>query len=232
MQKDNFNDSHNNSLEKHTSKQIIKVQYNNIISNNSNSNNCIVSCLDGYCFELSMDLVVKYKISPDSIFSASQWENILSDQRLINCKKIAYDFAFYKMRTKSQVIEKLKSNNFSSEEISISLEFLTRYSLIDDLEFSKKYIHDMLLKKRIGVLSLEQKLLSKGISKENIKKAIAEVYPFDNINDLITKEIEKKMRQISHKPKNKHKQLIINYLISKGFYWDDIKKNIDNYNNF
>ncbi len=206
------------------SKQIIKVKQKSL-----NNTNCTVVCSDDTSFEISMDLVLKYKISSNIIFSISQWNLILSEQNLINCKKIAYNFAIRKNYTEKQIIQKLSSQNFSEEEIEVSINFLIAYNLINDLEFSKKYIHDTLLKKRVGFLKLEQDLLSKGVPIETIKKAISEVYPFENIDNLIKKEIEKKMRQITHKPKNKHKQLLINYLINKGFNWEYIKKNINEY---
>ncbi len=202
-------------------KTIIKVK-----QKSKNNSNCIVISDDGEISEISMDLVLKFKIAKQATFSIEEWNKIILEQQLILCKSTAYSFASYKPRTKKQIYDKLVTLDFSQEEIAQSLVFLEEYNLIDDYEFSRKFIQNRLLTKKIGELKIKQELASKGVDKNTIEQAIESFYPKENVEELINAEIDKKIRQISRKPKEKQYLALFNYLLGRGFKIEDIKKAI------
>jgi hypothetical protein len=63
-------------------KTIIKVK-----QKSKNNSNCIVISDDGESWEISMDLVLKFKIAKQATFSIEEWNKIILEQQLILCKK-------------------------------------------------------------------------------------------------------------------------------------------------
>jgi regulatory protein len=192
------------------------------------SNNCILQIVDDSgsndSLVISMDIVLKYKLSKDREIATSELETILSEQRIIDVKRIAYSYAAYFPRTKKQIVQKLLSQGFDDKEIEITLNFLQNFNVIDDKEFARKYINDVLLKKNVGKMMVLNELIRKGIDKEIANEAINKYYPINNSWDMALAVALKKLKTISHKPLEKQKSSLYNHLISKGFHYDEARK--------
>jgi OmpA-OmpF porin, OOP family len=205
--------------------QSIKI---NSISSKRYSSNCYINFSDGNTLECSSDLVLKYNLSPDSVIPLSIIDIIQKEQRIFNIKQSAYQFASYKKRTKKQVSQRLAQKGYSDSEIRLGLEFLIEFNLIDDKEFAHLYVRDNVQRRPVSQNRLLSEMIQKGIPKELALEAIKENYPTENKLEIAKESIEKKIKTISHKPKDKQKKLIIAHLQRQGFDWDTIKQAIQN----
>lgn len=196
------------------------------IKQNKLDTNCVIEFSDNTNLELSMDLIVKYKFKKGDIVSEDLYNSLVDENNLMLCKQTAYKFASYMPRCKAQIIKKLSENNFSKNQIEQSIDFLERYDLVNDLDYSRKYIQSYLLTKRAGPKKLEQELLLKGIEKNIVNEALKQFYPHDKIPEFIELEINKKKHEVLRKDKNKQYMYITNYLFNKGFYLDNLLKEI------
>ena len=208
--------------------QIIIVQ---VKQKNQRNTNCIVSFKSENAeenqIEISMDLVLKFQLKKDKIIGFSEFEQIISEQKLIDAKQIAFNFASFSPKTEKQIVQKLKVKGFENMEINYSIKFLKDFNLINDEEFSKKFINDYLLKNKSGKFKLLQLLINKGVSKEIAENAVNKYFPEEKSLDLAILAAEKKMKIIEKKQKEKQKQAIFNHLLSKGFSFADAKKVLD-----
>lgn len=177
--------------------------------------------------ELSMDILLKENLNKGTFLNNAVLEKILQEQRIINVKQAAYNYASYCMRTRKQIIQKLSLLGFADNEINCAINFLLEFNLIDDKLFAQKYIKDILLKKKVGKNKIINSLLTKGIDKETVAIAIKEYYPEEESNDMAVTIAEKKLRYIKFKSIEKTKASLYNHLISKGFDFEDAKNAVD-----
>lgn len=177
--------------------------------------------------EFSMDLVLEYQLSKNKLISYEEFEMIVCKQRLIDSKRTAYNFATKFPKTKQQVVDKLAASGFHTAEIDCAVSFLENFNLLDDVEYSRKFISTYLLTKKVGKLRIRNELIKRGISKEIADEAISSFFPADKSINLAFSVAEKKLSTVSKKPLEKQKQSVYNHLLSKGFSFEEAKNTIN-----
>ena len=75
-------------------------------------------------------------------------------------------------RTEYQLREKLLQNGYPEESIEDAIDYVKHYHYVDDLQFAKDYIVNQAGKKSRRVL--EQDLIARGVSRDEIEAAFAE----------------------------------------------------------
>lgn len=143
-------------------------------------------------------------------------------EEYIKARARAIKYIMFKMRTGTEVYNKLKELEFSEKEIVRVIEDLTQLEYINDEEYVKKFIESNKKTKKLSKSMMKLKLKNKGISEELIEKY------FDSLEvsdlDAIIKILNKKnfLKTIDFDERNKIKL----YCVRKGFSITDIKKAI------
>jgi len=189
-----------------------------------NKSSCIIHINNVNFIELSLDIILKYQLGKGTILDKSLEEKIIREQRIIDLKQAAYNFASYKPRTCKQIRNKLKQKGFIDNEIVIAIEFLNEFNLLDDEKYAITFAKEYIKRKPCGKPKIINELMNRGISKELSEKAAAEAATEDEIYELAKAAGEKKLRSIQYKSKEKQKQSLISYLQRQGFNWDTIKQ--------
>ncbi len=140
----------------------------------------------------------------------------------IKARTCAIKYIMYKMRTSTEVYNKLKKLEFPEKEITMVISDLIQLEYISDEEYVKKNIESNKKTKKLSKNMLRLKLKNKGISDELIEKYFNN--PEITDIDAIMKILEKKkfLKTIDFDEKNKIKL----YCVRKGFSLADINKAI------
>ncbi len=189
-----------------------------------NKSSCVIYVNNNNFIELSLDIVIKYRLSKGMILDKTLEKNISSEQRIIEVKRTAYNYASYKPRTSKQIRNKLKQKGFADNEIEIAIVFLDEFNLLDDQKYAFTFAKEYIKRKPCGKSKIIHELINRGINKELSEKAAAEAVPEEEIYELAKAAGEKKLRSIQYKSKEKQKQSLISYLHRQGFNWDTIKQ--------
>ncbi len=132
----------------------------------------------------------------------------------------------FKMRTEKEVRNKLNEEGYADEIIERVISSMIKYKYIDDLSYAIMYAKDCRKLKKWGPERIKAELYKKGVNTEFIETALSESDSEDTdeiINSLLEKRI--KNTPIDLKEKQKH----INFLLRRGFKYDDIKNAIEKY---
>lgn len=187
------------------------------------SHDCFVNFTNGKSEVIAMDLALKYNLSKNRKLSENELNKILAENRKIKVKQVAYKYANYKPRTEQQIIQKLKQKEFNDTEISIAIRFLKEFNLIDDDKYAENFLNELIKRKPSGKKVIKAELRKKGIDSDLADMTLDNYFPIDEVNDMAIQAAEKKMRIIRHKPEEKQKQSLINFLQRRGFTWETIK---------
>ena len=132
----------------------------------------------------------------------------------------------FKMRTEKEVRNKLIEEGYSDEITERVIATMVKYKYIDDMSYAIMYAKDCRKLKKWGPERIKAELYKKGISTEYIDNALNES-DTDDTTEIIETLLEKRIRNtpIDLKEKQKH----INFLLRRGFKYDDIKSVIEKY---
>lgn len=179
-------------------------------------------------FHINYDSFEKHNLAVDMEIT-QELENLLTiSENFESAKDIALNFMSYRVRSKSEIVQKLKKSKFDNNTIDEVLFYFEENKLIDDREFANLYIQDKLNLSNWSKKKIKYELIKKGINKVDIDSALDELFDteveFDKAYNLLKSKIpiwEKKY------DKYKLKQKCYQFLYSKGFDYSIIQSIID-----
>ena len=132
-------------------------------------------------------------------------------------------YIVYKRRTEKEVRDKFK-NSMEEEILNEIIEYLKDAKYIDDNDYLRRMVQNIMILKTQSIKEIQYKLLSKGIKKDEIER-----YIYINEEELEEYELNC-AKKIILKKSDKDENEIRAYLIRKGYKLENIRKAIDEIN--
>jgi regulatory protein len=178
--------------------------------------------VDGEFFcGLLMEDAVKQHLTVGAEYSESELGAILSmgEENTLYTKVLTY--VLNSPKTERQTRTYLYGKTESPETIANIIARLKEYGYINDADYAARFAE--VKQTKLGVKSIHNKLLQKGINRETVERITAEV---DDQTELCTTTAEKYMRNKPNDMKTNNK--LYRYLISKGFEYDTVGSVMEN----
>ena len=125
-------------------------------------------------------------------------------------------YVLYKKRSEAEVREKFSKN--TGNMLDNVIEYLKENEYIDDTVYIEKAVNEFMRLKNMSIKEVQYKLLSKGISKDNIDN-----YIYNNREELLEYELNSAKQIMIKKENILEKDKIIEYLRKKGYMQETIK---------
>lgn len=132
--------------------------------------------------------------------------------------KIAFNYLSYSDRFSREVVQRLKKEGFTKEEIDYTLEKLRSYGYLDDKKTAEEFIRAK-IRKGWGSEKIKFELIRRGMGEEEAESIIKEIFQEVDEEEMIIKLAEKFLR--SRKGENIMEKLK-GFLFRKGFSYDKI----------
>lgn len=132
-------------------------------------------------------------------------------------------YIVYKRRTEKEVRNKFK-NSMEEEILNDIINYLKEAKYIDDNDYLRRMIQNIMILKTQSIKEIQYKLLSKGINKDEIER-----YIYINEDELEEYELNC-AKKIILKKSDKDENEIRAYLLRKGYKLENIRKAIDEIN--
>lgn len=198
-----------------------------IISYQKKKNNLYeITLSNNEVYALYDDVILKHELLLKKELNDKELEKILEENKLQESYIKALKYLNSKLRTEKEIRKKLAEYDYKT--INYVIERLKKEGYINDKLYIKSYINDEINLKLIGQNKILYDLKKLGFNEDDILNYLN---TFDN--ELWLNKIDK---YISKKINNNHnlsgmmlKQKIIQELINKGFYKEDINSIIDNF---
>lgn len=134
-----------------------------------------------------------------------------------NLKSKVLKYITFKKRTEKEVYQRF--SNEDRELLEEVVEYLKEAGYIDDKDYVERAINEFIALKNLSNFELRYKLLSKGISKDDIDD-----YFNKNEEKLKEYEIISAKNIIEKKSKTMEKEDIKNYLLRKNYSYESIRQ--------
>lgn len=173
------------------------------------------------------DVILKYNILALKEIDEKKLGLYLKDNDYYEAYYLAIKYIKTKLRTPKEVRVYLLKNNYAKTIIDKVILKLESDKYLDDNVYTVSYINDQIYLKNVGPLKIKNDLEKLGIDKtiilENLK-----IYTKEKQEEKIEKYIKKEIKLNKNKSEVMLKNNILNKLINKGFYKEDILKYLDN----
>ncbi|MDI6767656.1 MAG: RecX family transcriptional regulator [Bacteroidota bacterium] len=182
--------------------------------------------LDGeFAFGLHKEVIQKFGLRKGDELPSEIIDKLNSTEELTLAKQKALRFLSYRMRSEKEIRAKLIEKEFQTKTVDEVIKNLHSLGLINDLEFARAFVHDLLLRKPAGQRLIRQKLHLKGIQPSIIQN-ILEKELIDNEQDLALQAARKQMQRYKAVKKKtdekKIQQRVAQHLARRGFGWSVI----------
>lgn len=181
--------------------------------------------VDGeYLMSLYAEIVYKYRLTKGQEIEKDKIKEILKREEYEKAKNKALQSLTRAEKSESKMREKLLKD-FEEDTVEEVIEFLKKYSLIDDERYADRIVTNDVNYKKIGKNRIKQNLYSKGIDREHIESAISGIDREKELENAIVLA-EKKLPKIKSTDKRTIKNKLYQHLAYKGFDYDIINSAI------
>lgn len=164
-----------------------------------------------------------YKVAVGKEISQKDYEELTKVVLPRRAKLRAMNLLQKRAYTEKQLRDKLEEGCYPEKILEEAIAYVKSYRYVDDVQYAVDYIS--CYEERKSAKMLEMQLLSKGVSKENIREAFARWREQGGIQDeesMIRELLEKKHYDAECDIKEKNR--IYGFLLRKGFSPDKIQE--------
>ena len=182
----------------------------------------IVKLDDKSVFRVPEDAFVLNPLHVGQTITLDEIENYDVKMRLQEAKDAAFKLLSFRMRSIAEMRKRLKEKSFSQIEINHVIDKLTKLNYLNDVEFGKAFVKEKIKNKKIGPKAIKSELFPHQLSPDFVDELIENVYKKYKINDLITFHLKRKKIKKNTQMNKSDLSRLNNYLLRKGFEWDNI----------
>lgn len=186
----------------------------------SDKYNLVILTISGEDFSISYDLYNDLLLKVDDELSFATYKEILADDEFNRAKNIALSKISYAQKTSFEVEKILKENDFSSDSIEKTIDFLNDYGILNDELYVKSYVSDKHNIARWTKNKISYSLKAKKINEDLINTYLDQISDEDEYGNAYNFAVKKARNDFSIESKQK----VYRYLSGKGFDFDIINK--------
>lgn len=157
-------------------------------------------------------------ISEDTLQAIQHSETVLS------AKTTALRFLSYRPRTEREVRDKLREKEFPENEITAAIADLKKSGLLNDAEFARMYIQNVLAARPVGKTVLRQKMLLLGLDRTTAEAALEGTFKDLNQEEVAMEAAVKFVSRVRNMrttvDRRKLRGRVTSFLARRGFPWD------------
>ncbi len=132
-------------------------------------------------------------------------------------------YIMFKKRSEYEIRNKFY-NIYNEQMLDDIIEYLKDAKYINDSEYLQKTVNEYIILKKLSLKELKYKLIAKGIDKN-----LLEDYFYENKEELEDYEIKSATSIVCKKKKSMEKEEIKQYLLKKGYKYDNIDTALEKY---
>lgn len=180
---------------------------------------------DEYGFSIDMNILIKYSLQKNMELSDDIIDEILNAEERISVYNYGISVLSNTAKSEHELRLKMKDKGFDSQLIDNAINRLKEQKYLDDERYCEMYINDKINISKHGVLKIKEALYYKGIDKEIIEEKIKNISSEEREKTALALA-QKKALGIEEEDVRKKGIKLYNYLLSRGFEYETVKKTV------
>ncbi len=146
-------------------------------------------------------------------------------------RAVAFRFLGYSARTRAEVEQRLKRDEFPAEIIAQVVAEMVAQGYLDDAGFARHWVDDRADRKKYGRTRLAAELNRKGVDRETTTEALDAIAEDDEYRRAKEAAVARwstdDLLALDFPARQKEKSRITGFLLRRGFSWQIAKKVLD-----
>ena len=138
------------------------------------------------------------------------------DKSIADAKKVVFRYLKYRPRSEQEIIDKLKTKDFSGNVIQETVCYFQKIGSINDEQFARGWTRSR-LNKPVGIRQIRMELKNKGISEDLIQGAVNEAMDDYEEYAAILQLAQRRLTKYQHLDRQKRKRRLYEFLCRRGF---------------
>lgn len=122
-------------------------------------------------------------------------DSLRDEQQSLNCREQALAYLARREHTGLELRQKLLKKNYAERQITQTLDLLSQQNLLSEYRFAQSYILSRQRKNPEGKVLLRQRLLAKGVNREDAERALQEAFTEELLIEAVGKAYEVALRK-------------------------------------
>jgi regulatory protein len=148
----------------------------------------------------------------------------LEDKVLARARNTAYRLLTYRPRSRAELIQKLVDKGFDGTVIGTVVDYLERMGYINDRQFAEQWASGRVRLRGFGRRRIEQELRNKGVGRDAITEAFAQVFGDETELETARRAATKKIASLNSSDEETRRRRLAGFLERKGFSFEIIWK--------
>lgn len=183
---------------------------------------------EAFAFGIAVDLVIEAGLHKGQTLTAERQRALLVRQETFAAKASALAGLSAKARTTREVRDALARKGFAEPVVEDTVADLVRLGLVDDAAYARAFARDRFNGRGYGPARLRQDLMRKGVARDAIDGALAELSEAEDLGEAAREQAEKKWQSLaSEADLRKRKKKTMDYLVRRGFGFDTAKAAVE-----
>ena len=167
-------------------------------------------------FFISESLFLSKNLPLSQPISEEIANNLRDEQLMLNCREQALTYLARREHTSLELKQKLLKKNYSQIQIDTTLELLVEQNLLSEFRYAQVFILSRQRKNPEGKTLLRQRLMAKGVNREDAESALEEAFTEELLVEAVSKAYAIALRK--YEP-----ELAKEKLLSRGFTRSDVR---------
>lgn len=159
---------------------------------------------------LSKDLPLSEPIAEDLVY------DLINEQLTLNCREQALEYLARREHTSLELKQKLLKKNYTQIQIDTTLETLIEQNLLSEYRYAQSYILSRQRKNPEGKILLRQRLMAKGVNREDAERSLEEAFTEENLVEAVSKAYTVAIRKYEG-------EMAKEKLLSRGFTRSELR---------
>ena len=179
---------------------------------------------DGSVFGISEDVFFSIPVQLGNTLTDQQLDDILVADYQQKIMDVALNLLSYRMRSKAELIRRLKRKKFNEDGIYSVMEKLETKGYVDDQKFARMFAREKVRRKLIGPMALRSEFSVHGMDSDILEHTLKQTYDEFPEHTLMGQLLAKRRVPMNKTLDLKEKKNVVNTLRNKGFLWDQIQE--------
>lgn len=153
----------------------VEVQITSIEKQKKNRYRYNIFLNEQFAFSVHEDMLVKHRLLKGMYIHALRIEEIITEDEYHKAYMAALRFVGHRPRSRKEIEVRLREKGHADDAVTRTIQKLIEQKIIDEEQFAMMWTEDRLFSQKKGRRWVQQELEQKGLSKEQIQGALANV---------------------------------------------------------
>ncbi len=167
--------------------------------------------------EIPLELVLRRRLETGRKIDNDTFDALMAESQLAKGKEQSLRLLSYRSRSENELKQRMRQNGLSGTTPRSVVNDLKRLGLVDDEDFAKRFVIDLIHRKPAGEFLIKAELQKKGVDQDIIDKVITDIFKeFDTLElarTCMRQWLSRHPRTAEHEKRNK----VGLYLYQRGF---------------